>query len=92
MEITWDSAKADANLKKHGVGFEEAATALSDPQAQTFADAHVAEDRFITVGHSAIRRLLLVVWCERDGNVIRIISARKPTPRERKAYEEEEGI
>ena len=87
MEVTWDESKATANEAKHGITFEEAATVLTDPLGQTFLDDHAAEDRFLTVGHSAVRRLLLVVWCERGNDVIRILSARKPTSHERKAYE-----
>ncbi len=88
MQILWDEAKAESNIKKHGVAFEEAATVLSDPGAQTFMDDSANEERFITVGFSALRKLLLVVWCERHGDIIRIISARKTTPKERKNYEE----
>ena len=88
MEITWDPDKAESNSRKHGVTFEEAVTVLADPQAETFLDDHAGEERFVTVGHSAVRRLLLVIWCERHHQTIRIISARKATPRERKSYEE----
>jgi uncharacterized DUF497 family protein len=87
MRILWDESKAESNIKKHGVAFEEAATVLSDPGAQTFMDDGANEERFITVGYSTLRRLLLVVWCERDGDIIRINSARKTTPKERRTYE-----
>lgn len=89
MRIEWDERKAEANAEKHGVTFEEAVTVLMDPQAITFVDEGAREEeRDITVGHSARNRLLVVVHAEREGEVLRIISARKATPKERKAYEE----
>ncbi|MBI2602332.1 MAG: BrnT family toxin [Deltaproteobacteria bacterium] len=88
MEISWDEVKAEINVKKHGISFEEAATVLVDPNAETFLDDHTYEDRFLTLGYSVRQRLLLVVWCERIENTIRIISARKATTHERKRYEE----
>jgi uncharacterized DUF497 family protein len=88
MEIAWDRYKAQSNLQKHGVSFDEASTVLCDTIAETFLDdANNGEERFITMGHSAVGRLLLVVWSEKaDGN-IRIISARRATKRERSEYE-----
>lgn len=87
MEITWDNAKSATNIRKHGVTFEEAATVLIDPIAQTFSDDHANEDRFITIGYSSASKLLLVVWCERTPDIIRIISARRATSHERKDFE-----
>jgi uncharacterized protein len=89
MDFEWDSAKAAANVKKHGVSFEEAVSALRDDFAATARDlAHsVVEFRFITFGVSASGRLLAVSHTER-GNRIRIISARLATRMERKIYEE----
>jgi uncharacterized DUF497 family protein len=89
MDFEWDSAKATANVKKHGVSFEEAVSALRDDFAATARDlAHsVVEFRFITFGVSASGRLLAVSHTER-GNRIRIISARLATRMERKIYEE----
>jgi uncharacterized DUF497 family protein len=89
VELEWDSSKALQNLRKHGVSFSEAATALGDPLSETAHDpAHSEdEDRYLTVGRSAQRRLLLVAHTER-GNRFRIISARELTRAERKAYEE----
>ncbi len=89
MEVTWDARKAEQNFKKHGIAFEEAATVLKDPMAAIYQEDSSGEDRQIWVGHSAVHRLLLVVICERlDQNEIRIISARKPTIKERQKYEE----
>lgn len=83
----WDPAKAHANYKKHGIRFADAATVPSDPQALTILDPFsVAEERWITVGLDALGRLLVVVYAWRGENV-RLISARKATPREREQYE-----
>ena len=85
-EITfeWDTAKAAANERKHGVSFEEAATAFLDLFARIFDDPDDArgEERFLLAGMSATNRLLLVVHVER-GDRLRIISARLATRRER---------
>ena len=87
----WDSNKAEANLPKHGVSFEEAQTVFTDPLSITLADPDHSEDeeRFIDIGMSDNRRVLVVVYTERVQR-IRLISARKATPAERKQYEEEE--
>lgn len=85
----WDQNKANSNLRKHSVSFEEALTALLDPFSSTALDPghSVDEYRFVTFGLSARRRLLTVSFTER-GNRIRIISARLATKREREIYEE----
>jgi uncharacterized DUF497 family protein len=85
----WDPDKAAANVKKHGVSFEEAASVFLDPSALTFWDPdHSAEeDREITIGRSAQQRILFVAHAAR-GDRIRIISARRATSRERRQYEE----
>lgn len=85
IKFEWDQAKASANLKKHGVSFEEAQTVFYDEFAvQFFDDEHSGdEERFLLLGMSTEAQLLLVCHCERDsGHVIRIISARKATKRE----------
>jgi len=89
MEFEWDPQKAAKNLRKHRVSFAEAATVFDDPLSVTVVDPdHSAEeDRFIIVGQSYRRRLLIVSFAER-GDRIRIISARELTPAERRAYEE----
>ena len=89
MDFEWDSAKAAANVRKHGVSFEEAVSALGDNLAGTARDLEhsAAESRFITFGTSVFDRLLAVSHTER-GNKIRIISARLATRTERKIYEE----
>ena len=85
----WDLEKARQNVRKHRVSFEEAATVFGDPLSLTIDDpAHsVEEDRFVTLGLSVNRRLLVVVHAER-GDTLRIISARRATARERRAYEQ----
>jgi uncharacterized protein len=89
MKFEWDAAKAAANVRKHGVSFEEAVSALRDDFAATARDLEhsAVEFRFITFGISARGRLLAVSHTER-GDSVRIISARLATRAERKIYEE----
>ena len=87
MEIEWDSDKADSNLKKHGVSFEEAATALLDPMALAQEDAAAeGEPRWVLIGMSAQMQLLTVVYTLRRQDRIRLISARRATRKEAKHY------
>ena len=88
MKFEWDPDKAEANLAKHGVSFEDASTVFGDPLAGTIADPlHSADEaRFITMGHSAAGALVVVVHAERSERA-RIISARPATSAERKRYE-----
>lgn len=90
LKFAWDAAKAAANLAKHGVSFEEAATVFGDPLALTFGDPDhsVDEHRLLTFGVSDRNRVLLVVNVER-GRILRIISARKATKHERGIYEQD---
>ena len=92
IEFDWDPAKASANAAKHRVSFDEAMTIFADPLALTIADPDtVIEERWITIGLSLPSRLLLVVHThvalDDDHTYIRIISARRPTGRERRHYE-----
>jgi hypothetical protein len=89
MIFRWDPRKAAINRLKHGVDFFEANTVLADPLSTTFPDPKhsYAESRYVTIGTSAKRRLLVVVHTE-GFDEIRIISARGATPRERRFYEE----
>ncbi len=89
LTFEWDDAKASQNRTKHGAAFEEAATVFADTLSLTIDDPlhSVEEERFVTIGESALRRLLVVVHTER-GDTIRIISARQATRRERKDYEQ----
>ena len=89
MEFEWDPSKAAANLRKHGVSFNEAATVFGDFLGATAVDPDHStdENRYITVGSSNRGRVLMVAHVER-GDRIRIISARTLTRTERRAYEE----
>ena len=92
MTFTWDPKKAEENLKKHGVDFREAATVFDDTLSTTFPDAghSTGERRFLIIGMSALGRILVVSHTE-AADIIRIISARTATRRERTFYEEEES-
>ncbi len=86
MDAEWDGQKAESNLKKHGVDFVDAASALHDELAETVPDDSAREERFVTIGMDAFGRLLVVVYTWR-GETPRIISAREATARERREYE-----
>jgi uncharacterized protein len=87
-EFEWDTEKAESNLKKHGVSFEEAATVFFDPLSLTIPDPLHSEEanRFVTIGLSNQHHPIVVMHSERDDR-IRIISARQATSNERKKYE-----
>ena len=91
----WDGNKARSNLEKHGISFDEARTIFADPLLITFVDEFHSdkEERFISIGLSDKKRVLLAVHTELEKKnetvVIRIISCRKATQAERKRYEEE---
>lgn len=87
MRFEWDQNKDAANRTKHGVGFDEAASVFQDQRSRTVHDpTHSGdEDRYLTLGFSK-RGRLLVVWHTDRADAIRIIGARQPDKRERKAY------
>lgn len=90
IEFDWNLDIASANHKKHGVTFEEATSVFFDEHATQFFDGEHSqdEDRFIMLGMSIKARVLIVCHYERSkGEIIRIISARKATSRERAYYE-----
>ena len=91
MRFEWDRDKAKSNRRKHGVSFDEAVTVFYDPLAATFSDPdHSQEEhRLMSLGYSAQGHLLLVCHTESSG-AIRIISARRATPREKKRHENED--
>ena len=89
MSFKWDPAKAQANLRKHGVDFADAVGVLEDPAAVTIDDDATGEKRFVSVGTDFIGRLLVVCWTRR-GEDIRLISVRPATRAERRQYEEGE--
>ncbi len=88
LRFEWDAQKSKANRRKHGVSFEEAVTVFSDEHAILIADPEhsAAEDRFALLGLSADLRALVVCHCYRREEVIRVISARRATRREREQY------
>ena len=89
LDFDWDESKAAANVKKHGISFEEAKTVFGDPFSVTIDDpAHSANEyRFVDIGTSPSGMILTVAYAER-GQKIRLISCRKATKAERKIYEE----
>lgn len=91
MKFDWDANKAANNLQKHGVTFEEALSVMFDPFAITVDDIEHSkrEIREQTIGLSSKFRILLVIHTERDGDMVRIISARRADREEAFAYEEE---
>jgi len=90
LRFTWDPAKAEANLRKHGVSFTEAQTVFYDENAVEFYDDEHSdwEDRFLLLGISSQLRLLIICHCYRaDDGVIHLISARKATRQEASYYQ-----
>ena len=90
VHFEWDERKSRLNLTKHGVSFEEARSAFFDERARLIADPDHSEeeDRFVLMGMSSRLRLLVVCHCYRgESGMIRIISARKATPREAREYD-----
>ncbi len=81
MKFDWDSKKAHANLKKHGVSFDEAQTVFNDPLACLFDDewSSIGELRELIIGYSIAKKLLIVSFTERTDETIRLISARQLT-------------
>jgi len=88
LTFEWDDEKAAENLKKHSISFSEASTVFADPLSRTISDPLHSdeEEQFVILGKSGLQHSLVVVHTYR-GEVIRIISARMATARERKDYE-----
>jgi uncharacterized DUF497 family protein len=90
MRYEWDEIKRQDNLRKHGVDFADAVGALEDPRNITIEDDEaLGEVRYLTLGMDLKLRIALVVWTERVGNVIRIISARLASSGEARRYHQE---
>ena len=90
LKFEWDRKKAATNARKHGVSFEEAVTCFADPSACYLRnEAPSYEDRLILIALSSKRRLLFVVHAEVGRDAIRIISARRASPAQRRIYDEE---
>lgn len=90
LQFEWDPRKEAINWRKHAISFAEAVTVFADPQAKIFDDPDhsLSERREIVIGYSSESRLLLIIFTERSGRTLRIISARKATKSERHDYEE----
>lgn len=86
----WDKNKEEINFKKHKVSFKEAMTVFYDPLSKIFDDEihSITEKREIIIGHSNNGRIIIVIFTEKKQNLIRLISARAATTKERKDYEE----
>jgi uncharacterized DUF497 family protein len=88
MKIAWDPEKATSNFRKHKIRFSDAESVLFDPMALTQEDETAqSEQRFVSIGTDAFDRVLVVVYTYREDS-IRLISARRATPKERRTYEE----
>ena len=91
LKFEWNPNKAQKNIEKHGVSFDEAATVFSDPLSTTYDDPDhsFSENRYIIIGMSYREKLLFVSHVEKD-DIIRIVSARQLTRKERKQYEQQQ--
>jgi len=89
LKFEWNEAKSASNEKKHGISFDEAKSVFSDEFGRLIADPDHSEDedRFVLLGVSAKLRVLVICHCYRQGDTIRIISARKADKLERLQYE-----
>jgi len=88
MDYQWDNKKAESNIEKHGIDFADAVGVFEDDYSLTLQEKIVnGEQRFVTIGIGFLGRIIVVVYTFRD-DIIRIISARYPTKRERETYEQ----
>ena len=88
MAFEWDPGKAETNRRKHGIDFADAVGAFEDPYALTRPDPHPTEERLVTLGRDLLDRVVVVSWTW-SGTNIRLISARRATPQERRRYAED---
>jgi uncharacterized DUF497 family protein len=88
IEVEWDPAKERVDQHRHGLSFDDATSAFSDDHSLTIRDTEhsVGEKRFVTMGHSYLGRLIVVCHTDR-GDSMRIVSATRASPRERRQYE-----
>jgi uncharacterized DUF497 family protein len=89
VEFEWDERKARANLRRHKVDFADAVRVFEDDRALTVTREASDEERYATIGLDALGRVLVVIYTVRRGEHIRMISARRATPREREEYEKQ---
>ena len=90
MKVVWDKKKAAANIRNHGIEFSHPATMLDDPMVITIEDTQHGEQCFVTVGADILGKVLVVVYAYSGEEEIRLILARKATPKERRVYEQKE--
>ncbi len=90
MKVVWDTKKAAANIRNHGIECFHAATVLDDPMAVTIEDTHHGEQRFVTIGADILGRVLVAIYAYSGEEEIRLISARRATPKERRIYGQKE--
>jgi len=90
MRVVWDTKKATANIRNHGIEFSHGATVLDDPMAVTIEDTRHGEQRFVTIGADILGRRLVAIYAYSGEEEIRLISARRATPKERRIYEQKE--
>ncbi len=88
MAFEWDPHKREANRLKHGLDLADAVGAFEDPYALTRPDPNPTEERFVTLGRDLLDRVVVVSWTWR-GDGVRLISARRATPQERRQYAED---
>lgn len=89
MKYIWNELKNRTNTRKHKVTFEEAQSVLQSGDYLAVIDTSSDEERFKAIGVSKVQNVLLVIYAYRDEDIIRIISARKATPREVKLWQKE---
>lgn len=87
MRFRWDERKRQINLRKHRIELADAVRVFEDPSALTLEDHDHDKQRFVTMGRDALGRVLVVVYAYREPNTIRLGSARKAEPHERRQYE-----
>ncbi len=87
MNVEFDPAKNSVNIQVHGIDLADVEAVFYDPFALTMEDRDHDEQRFVVLGSDAFQRVLVVCYTYREPDVIRVISARKAEPHERKLYE-----
>jgi len=89
MNFEWDPRKARENVAKHAIEFADAVGVLEDPYALTMLDAYEHEERWVTLGRDFLDRVVVLSWTWASAESIRLISARRATPKQRRQYAED---
>jgi len=89
MNFEWDPRKARENVAKHAIEFADAVGVLEDPYALTMLDAYEHEERWVTLGRDFLDRVVVLSWTWASAELIRLISARRATPKQRRQYAED---